>query len=198
MPSQTAPTAPARQGWFRPHGNFYGVSAGGAHGGGTVFKITPAGTLTTLYSFCAQANCADGSGPSGLVQATDGNFYGTTGGGGASDDCSGGCGTAFKITPTGKLTTLHSFDSAEGSGASGLVQATDGNFYGTTGGGGASGSGTVFKITPAGELTTLHSFDLFDISHSTLVQGSDGSLYGETAWGGALASPTATGPASLS
>ena len=75
---------------------------------GTVFKMTPSGTLTTLYSFCPQPQpyCVDGAFPSaGLVQATDGNFYGTTAQGGTSSNA----GTVFKITPSGTLTTLYSF-----------------------------------------------------------------------------------------
>ena len=131
-------------------------SLGGANGGGTVFKITPSGTLTTLYNFCAQSNCATAKPPSaGLVQATNGNFYGTTYLGGANS-----FGTVFKITPTGTLTTLHSFDATDGElPEAGLVQGTDGNFYGTTYQAGPLGNGgTVFKITPAGTLTTLYSF----------------------------------------
>jgi uncharacterized repeat protein (TIGR03803 family) len=140
-------------------GNFYGTasrggtsSACGTSGCGTVFKITPAGKLTTLRSF----DHTDGNGPSGLVQAIDGNFYGTTYAGGASGTaCLGiGCGTVFKITLAGNLTTLHSFDYTDGGNPSALVQATDGNFYGTTYEGGASsascssiGCGTVFKIS---------------------------------------------------
>jgi uncharacterized repeat protein (TIGR03803 family) len=82
--------------------NFYGTTfAGGAGGYGTVFKITPAGALTNLYNFCAQTGCSDGANPyAGLIQATDGNFYGTTEGGGSSN-CqffAHGCGTVFKIT----------------------------------------------------------------------------------------------------
>jgi uncharacterized repeat protein (TIGR03803 family) len=90
----------------------------------------------------------DGAYPNaGLVQASDGNFYGTTSEGGASGNCSGGCGTVFKITPNGTLTTLHSFGGSDGAGPYGaLVQATDGGFYGTTFGGGAYGSGTVFRM----------------------------------------------------
>ncbi|HEV2381125.1 MAG TPA: choice-of-anchor tandem repeat GloVer-containing protein [Terriglobia bacterium] len=137
-------------------GNLYGVTlGGGTYSGGTIFKITPTGTLTTLYSFCAQTNCADGSGPTaGLVEASDGNFYGTTFWGGTYSD-----GIVFKISPTGRLTTLHSFDSNDGSNPNAaLLQATDGNFYGTTYGYGTNGGGTVFKITPGGVLTTLHNF----------------------------------------
>jgi uncharacterized repeat protein (TIGR03803 family) len=140
-------------------GNLYGTTGGGGasyvfgnvgSGYGTVFKITSSGTLTTLYSFCSQTDCTDGVGPgAGLVQATDGNFYGTTGGGGdPSCNPPNGCGTVFKITPSGTLTTLHSFDGTDGVGPGGaLVQATDGNFYGTTATGGANGDGTVFSLS---------------------------------------------------
>jgi uncharacterized repeat protein (TIGR03803 family) len=193
------------------NGNFYGTTLGGAHKHGTIFKITPSGSLTTLYSFCSQSSCTDGAYPvSGLVQATDGNLYGTTSSGGANTtDCRGfGCGTVFKITPSGTLTTLYSFCSQSGctDGAIpevGLVQATDGNFYGTTVTGGAnmtdcfgSSCGTVFKITPSGRLTTLYSFciqsgctDGFD--PSALVQDTNGNFYGTTFLGGA--STTACG-----
>jgi uncharacterized repeat protein (TIGR03803 family) len=142
-------------------GNFYGTTEhAGAHGGGTVFKITPAGTLTTLYSFCAQKGCADGSSPSAaLIQATDGNFYGTTSAGGSSSNCQGGCGTLFEITSTGTLGTLHSFDNTYGRWPAGLVQATDGSFYGTTGYGGsnncANGCGTIFHLAVAPAAITL-------------------------------------------
>jgi uncharacterized repeat protein (TIGR03803 family) len=141
-------------------GNFYGTTEyGGSYrnyscsenGCGTVFKITPRGTLTTLYSFCSQTNCSDGLAPSaGLVQATDGNFYGTTILGGANSVCpnSNGCGTVFKIAPAGELTTLHVFGGTDGQyPVAGLLQATDGNFYGTTNEGGADSVGTVFSLS---------------------------------------------------
>jgi uncharacterized repeat protein (TIGR03803 family) len=167
-------------------GNFYGTT--GADGNATVFKITPGGKVTTLYSFCPKAGCADGDSPyAGLVQATEGNFYGTTHNGGASTACQLGCGTVFKITPAGKLTTLHSFHNTDGvQPFTGLVQATDGNFYGTTSSGGANNFGTVFKITPAGTLTTLHSFDGTDGAYPNggLVQATDGNFYGTTTLGG--------------
>jgi uncharacterized repeat protein (TIGR03803 family) len=142
-----------------PDGNFYGTTvAGGANCArphcGTVFKITPAGKLTTIYSFCTQPGCADGNDPyAGLVQATDGNFYGTTTGGGANCAIPGNCATVFKITPAGTLTTLYTFCSKtncpDGNDPyAGLVQATDGNFYGATNAGGPKNLGTVFKITP--------------------------------------------------
>jgi uncharacterized repeat protein (TIGR03803 family) len=146
------PTSPLVQGL---DGNFYGATGlGGANFDGTIFKISATGTLTTLYSFCSESDCADGYGPSALVLGTDGNFYGTTGGGGATSD-----GTAFKITPQGMLTTLHTFCSETGCRDGSLpvgplVQASDGNFYGTT----DSNAGTVFKMTPQGALTTLYYF----------------------------------------
>ena len=177
-------------------GNFYGTTTiGGANNSGTVFRITPSGSLTTLYSFCSQSGCTDGDMPQGgLVQATGGNLYGTTSQGGAAT-CSGGCGTVFRITPSGSLATLYGFCSKSGchdgsDPRSGLVQGTNGNFYGTTARGGAHKYGTIFKITPSGSLTTLYSFcsqssctDGFD--PGALVQATDGNLYGTTTSGGA-------------
>ncbi|MGH9497534.1 MAG: choice-of-anchor tandem repeat GloVer-containing protein [Terriglobales bacterium] len=183
-------------------GGFYGITGhGGINGGGTVFKISPQGALTTLYSFCAQTGCNDGQTPvAGLVQGLDGNFYGTTdaGGTGSHDTCPLGCGTVFKITPTGTLTTLYSFcaqpNCADGQDPQGeLIQTADGNFYGTTVLGGTgdcvAGCGTVFRMSPQGSMTTLYNF----CSQSScganpftgLVLASDGNLFGETAYGGA-------------
>lgn len=170
-------------------GNFYGTTllggVDGINGLGTVFKITSAGTVTLLYSFCSQPNCTDGEDPyGGIVQARDGNFYGTTYGGGAHGD-----GTVFTISSTGTFTTLHSFAGASDGfyPDAGLVQATDGNFYGTTFQGGANNGGTVFKITAAGALTTLHEFSGYPIEGAlptaTLVQVGE-NLYGTTESGG--------------
>ncbi len=173
-------------------GDFYGVTFnGGVNGHGTVFKVTPVGVLTTLYSFCVQQNCPDGVGPNGpLVQGRDGNFYGTTYSGGTAGGI-GGAGTVFKITPGGTLTTLHSFcfqaHCADGQlPVAGLAQGRDGDFYGTTPYGGANFYGTAFKITPAGTLTVLHDFNQTDGAYpqSPLAQGTDGSLYGTTYQGG--------------
>ncbi len=159
-------------------GNFYGTTLyGGTGGGGTVFQITPSGTLTTLYSFTGGTG---GYYPSaGLVQGSDGNFYGTTLRGGT-----GNSGTVFQITPSGVLTTLYSFaggtDGAHPN--AGLVHGTDDNFYGTTSEGGTTGYGTVFQITPSGSLTTLYTFSGTDGAnpYAGLVQGSDGNFYGTT------------------
>jgi uncharacterized repeat protein (TIGR03803 family) len=178
------------------NGDFYGTThRGGANGAGTVFKITPSGMLTTLYKFCSQSNCTDGLAPHGvLIQVTDGTLYGTTVYGGTSTYCgNSGCGTVFKITPNGALTTLHSFDGADGaSPAAGLVQATDGNLYGVTSVDGAKGDGTVFKITRGGTLTTLHSFDGRDgaTPQAALVQATNGDFYGTTYYGGATGNGT--------
>ncbi len=168
------------------NGNFYGTTwDGGASYAGTVFEITPAGQLTTLYSFCSQANCADGEGPpAGLVQATNGNFYGTTNYGGAN-----GAGTVFGITPTGQLSTLYSFCSqtncADGENPYlGVIQASDGNFYGTTLYGGANGYGTAFGITLGGQLSTLHSFAFTDGAYPFGLLEANGNLYGTTDFGG--------------
>jgi uncharacterized repeat protein (TIGR03803 family) len=187
-------------------GNFYGVTYSGANsqfcpyyngnGCGTVFKITPAGTLSTLYKFCSQPNCTDGFWPAaGLVQGTDGNFYGTTAAGGntsAGGFCStGGCGTVFKITPTGAVTTLYRFGGDDGSYPyAGLVQARNGNFYGTASAGGPDDGGTIFSMTPNGTLTTLYGFcsqpNCTDggSPETGLIQGSDGNFYGTTLYGG--------------
>jgi uncharacterized repeat protein (TIGR03803 family) len=113
-------------------------------GCGTVFEITPAGTLTVVHSF----DKSDGEYPAApLIQATNGTFYGTTIYGGAPGPCYISCGTIFSIIPGGTLTTLHSFDDTDGENpGGGLIQATNGTFYGTTSAGGASNGGTIFSL----------------------------------------------------
>jgi uncharacterized repeat protein (TIGR03803 family) len=170
-------------------GNFYGTtSGGGAYSEGTVFKITTAGALTTLYSFTGGM---DGAGPqAGLIQAGDGHLYGTTTYGGASPGYSG-VGTAFRITTDGTLTTLHRFTGGTdgGSPRAGLIQARDGSLYGTTAGDlyGGNDLGTVFRITTGGKLKTLWNFTGgSDGANPTapLVQARNGNLYGTTYEGG--------------
>jgi uncharacterized protein (TIGR03437 family) len=179
-------------------GSLYGTTSGGGSAkAGTVFKIAPSGALTVLYTFCSQAQCADGAVPTaGLIQASDGNFYGTTSGGDNNNSPVLTGGTVFKITPEGALTVLYSFcaqaECADGGNPlSGVIQALDGNFYGTTSGGGSTNAGTIFKVTPGGVLTTVHSFctqtacaDGYSPS-TALIQASDGNLYGTTSGGGA-------------
>ncbi len=170
-------------------GNLYGTTVlGGANGQGTVFKITTAGKLNVLYSFCSQTQCADGEEPSGaLVQAADGNFYGTTFFGGVHKE-----GTVFRITNAGQLTVLYSFcrhkGCADGANpASELIQSTDGKLYGTTSAGVIrglykNGDGTVFTISTKGQITTLHNFDGSDGAGPVggLVQATTGKFYGTT------------------
>jgi uncharacterized repeat protein (TIGR03803 family) len=167
-------------------GNFYGTGLEANFGYGMIFKVTPGGVLSRLYTFCRQPNCADGYNPNPLIQAGDGNFYGTTTAGGA-----GTWGTIFKVTPAGSLTTLYSFCSqpncADGRAALGrLLPASDGSLYGTTSEGGFDNFGTVFKATPVGGFTTLHTFAQTDGAkpEAGLVQAIDGNFYGTTNLGG--------------
>jgi len=178
-------------------GSLYGLTTLGGtncppYGCGMVFKIAFDGTLVTLHSF----NGNDGSSPIGaLTQGRDGNLYGTTAyGGNLACGYSGGCGTVFKIGPSGTFSTLYTFcpqancpDGDEPDmGVNGLALATDGNFYGVTEFGGANNAGTIFKITPGGELTTLHSFSGSDGAEpwAAPIQATNGILYGTTAYGG--------------
>jgi uncharacterized repeat protein (TIGR03803 family) len=163
-------------------GNFYGTTEnGGIYGLGTVFRMTLAGIFTNLYSFTGGN---DGANPiPGVVQAADGNFYGTTYDGGAD-----GSGTLFEITSAGLLTTRYTFTgSADGGNPwAGLVQASDGNLYGATQFAGTYGFGTVFQLPPTGLLATMAQFDGYDGGNpsAALIQGKDGSLYGTTEGGG--------------
>ena len=190
-------------------GNLYGTTP---YGGtnctqefgacGTLFKLTPAGQETVLYSFCSQSDCSDGAEPlAGVIMDKKGNLYGTTAFGGASPECGLGCGTVFKVTPAGKETVLYSFGSQSGDGyyPEGLIMDKKGNLYGTTGSGGANHNGTVFKMTPTGTETVLYSF----CSQSGCSDGAwpqagvimdeKGNLYGTTIWGGNLSCPFGDG-----
>jgi len=179
-----------------PKGDLYGTTLlGGTFGFGMIFWLTQDGQQEkTLYSFCSQPSCADGSFPAaGLILATDGNLYGTTEEGGNAAACDGGCGTIFRITPRGALTTLYSFAATDGfDPAGGLRQATDGNLYGTTVEGGyeylcPGGCGTLFEITLGGALTTLYSITDFSEASdlgAPLVQATNGVFYGTSQAGG--------------
>ena len=165
-------------------GNFYGVTQDGGTGScpgfagpigcGIFFKLTPAGVFSALYNF---TGAADGSSPSALVQAADGNLYGVTTNGGSA---SCGCGTFFQVTTAGVFTTLFTF----GANSSGghpllLIAGADGNFYGAT------GTETFFKMTPGGALTNLANFNqITGVTPYSLLQGSDGNFYGLTSAGG--------------
>ncbi len=158
-------------------GNIYGATTSNSGTTfGTIFRITPEGVETLLHTFAGPPD--DGWNPLALVQGSDGNLYGTTVAGGVSGQIDGGWGIAFKLTPEGVETVLHSF-TAGSDGASpgvGLLQGKDGNFYGTTESG-------IFRLTPAGVVTGLYAFPGYPGANqpeSKLVQGSDGNLYGTT------------------
>ncbi|MGO8672106.1 MAG: choice-of-anchor tandem repeat GloVer-containing protein, partial [Capsulimonadaceae bacterium] len=177
------------------NGSFYGTTVqGGSAGTGTVFQVDPSGVLTILHSFEDGSVSNDGSYPTpSLTLASDGNFYGTTSTGGSTGTGTNGYGTVYRMTPGGDVTILHNFGDGSVSSdgrypAGGLVQASDGNLYGTTETGGTKGSGTVFRITLSGTETVLYSFgetasDGY-LPWAGLIQASDGKLYGTTLWGG--------------
>jgi len=175
-PAPQWPGGPLTQG---RNGDLYGWSyEGGTNNDGSIWKTTPSGSVTVLYSFTAT------NGPdcqNGMTLGTDGNFYGT-----ALTSCTGS-GYVFKLTPSGTLTVLHTFTGTpDGSGPGPLTLYTDGNFYGVTSKGGANNYGTVFKVTPTGTLTVLYSFDgtnYFANPTYGLTVGNDGNFYG-TQWGG--------------
>ena len=186
------PKAPPVQG---TDGNFYGTAPNLNDGTntGVVYKITSAGKFTTIHAFDFTA----GYNPNApLIQGSDGNFYGTTtlGGKTVTPTCvatfsSATCGTVFKITTAGKVTTLYKFGKTDGAGPLGpVIQGTDGSFYGTTSEGGTSGLGVVFKLTSAGVLTVLHDFNGTDgkTPDAGLVQANDGNFYGVASAGGTL------------
>ncbi len=186
-------------------GYLVGPAPGGANNVGAIYRMTPSGTPTIIYSFCDDTICHDGIGglvSPPLVQTAGGNILGTAGYGGSGANCTvstQGCGAAFRVTAAGggTLTKLHDFCSfahcSDGAVPGPLIQATDGNFYGTAAlGGSAKGYGTVFKLTPAGQYSVIHTFigtDGQDPS-TALFQATDGNLYGTTFQGGASSGGT--------
>ncbi len=174
------PTSPLA---MASNGDFYGLD-----NGGNVWQISPTAKLKVLTTF-------DAPGSAPVIQANNGDLYGVNFGG-AYNYCYGTCGSVFKLTTSGKATTLYSFcgDPQDGVCLDGqdpelaLVQASDGNLYGTTYAGGTDGVndgyGTIFKITLDGAFTSLYSFPGYTPPSSALIEGPDGYLYGTTATGG--------------
>jgi uncharacterized repeat protein (TIGR03803 family) len=178
-------------------GNFYGTTSESVPGSGTVYKMTPSGTpLKTLHVF-DQAAHADGQTPGAIIQGTDGSFYGTTQTGGASDQ-----GTVFKITAAGTLfKLLHSFSGPQGDGSKPfgpIIQARDGNFYGTEFDG-----QYIYKITPTGSFSRFFTLtsQTGAIAEAGLIQATDGKFYGAMQFYGAgygtILQLTPTGMASV-
>ncbi len=174
-------------------GNLYGTTTeGGTANTGTVFVITPAGTLTTLHSFVR----GEGTAPqASLVRGTDGNFYGTTAFNGSTDQRNVGPGSIFRITPAGSFQVLHLFNpNVDGfDPIAGLVQGSDGAFYGVNPDGGANGTGTIFRVTADGVFSVIYTFSYPDgggfngdgiAPTGTLLNGGNGLLYGNTSLGG--------------
>jgi len=165
-------------------GAYYGTTEqGGSADCGTVYRVTAGGTFKTLYNFDGPHGCQPLAPP---VLGTDGNFYGTTLV--LTGVNNPNLGAIYKITPTGALTLVHTFDGTHGAEAyAPLMQASDGNFYGATVNGGMYGNGVVFEMTPAGAFTDLHDFDPNTEGgepFSALVEGTNGFLYGTTVDGG--------------
>jgi uncharacterized repeat protein (TIGR03803 family) len=183
---------PTAQPTLATDGNFYGTTENGGvyditnGGDGTVFRLTTNGLLTSLASF----NGTNGANPvAALAQGADGYLYGTTHNGGTNDLATGGDGTVFRISTNGQLATLYSFTGGiDGANPQApLTLGTDGNFYGTTSGGGVNDGGTVFELTPGGTLTTLVLFDYDSYGANPLAglfEGADGSFYGTAESGG--------------
>jgi uncharacterized repeat protein (TIGR03803 family) len=166
-------------------GFLYGTTFnGGKQNDGVLFRISKTGTgFKVLHNFCSSANCADGSIPNGLLLGQDGNLYGTTQEGGSSvSPCpSSGCGTIFRFEPTtGAFTVLHRLGAADGLEPTGMIQATNGNFYGVTDGLPRVGTfnADIFQFTPAGEFTVQFKSSIHNTPISGLTQGANGNLYG--------------------
>jgi uncharacterized repeat protein (TIGR03803 family) len=179
----SGPVAPLVQG---SDGYFYGTTVGGGqYRLGTIFRISSTGDFKVLYQF----DGTKGKIPEGaLIQASDGNFYGVTATGGTLNQ-----GVAFKMTPGGAVTVLYDFSLTAVDGnepVGGLIQATDGNFYGTLTFGGAGTEGSIYRLTPAGVFTKLHDFrtQTGSFPESTLLQHTSGKLCGITTDGGTYGS----------
>jgi uncharacterized repeat protein (TIGR03803 family) len=161
-------------------GNIYsttGNNDGGSGIYGSIYKVTPGGTATTLYTF---TNGADGSYPyMPPIEAANGIFYGVTSNQAVNS-------TAYSVTSSGTFTTLHTFTGTDGQNVSSVMQASDGNFYGASVSGGSSNNGVIFRMSPAGTVTVLHNFAGTDGSQGywPLMQAKNGDFYGTTLNGG--------------
>jgi uncharacterized repeat protein (TIGR03803 family) len=170
---------------FGSDGNLYGTTRDAPPYFGTIFKITTNGLLTTLVRFAGDNGATPLNGP--LIQGLDSSFYGMTVRGGNSSPYDGG--TAFRMTAGGALTVLHRFEYSSGDEPyGGLIQATDGDFYGMTSSGGPLGGGTVFRLSPTGAHTPLVAFSYLGATglnpYSALLQAIDRNFYGTTVQGG--------------
>ena len=185
------PTAPPLQ---VADGNFYGTAGGGPdwkttnnNATGIIYRMDTNGVLTTLFSF-NQTNGEAPGGASGLIVGNDGALYGVAQQGGPNFTNNGGAGTIFKITTNGNFTLLASFNGTNGVGPANIIQASDGNFYGTSESApdDTNGFGTVFQMTPDGHMNTLVRFNGTNGAYPlAIMQASDGCLYGTTIYGGA-------------
>ena len=171
------------------NGNLYGTTtSGGASGAGTVFKLTATGVLTVLHTFTGKSG--DGATPyGGLIQGAGGYFYGTKNGGGGAATCPSGCGTIYRVSPSGSYQVLHRFNGNDGMTAGSSLLAASGGYFGTTSLGGSHGFGVVYELKTNNQLVVLYNFtETTDGGqpYASLAQDSAGNLYGTTIYGGAF------------
>jgi uncharacterized repeat protein (TIGR03803 family) len=175
-------------------GNLYSAGSSAFQPNGYIYRMTPAGEVTILHSFCMESGCSDGSVPLPPILGSDGNLYGVTLGGGNSDVA----GIVYKLTLSGEFMKLYSFcaDSSvcpDGQSPNGIIQASDGNLYGVTSRGGGNvvgGAGTIFSLSTTGNFKLLYTFcSLSNCADgqtplSQPIQGDDGNFYGTAQLGG--------------
>jgi uncharacterized repeat protein (TIGR03803 family) len=164
-------------------GNFYGAARSGTLLYDEIFRVTPTGQISSLYTFCSLPDCADGEYTTAPVLGSDGNLYGVSSGG--SDYTWSGA--LYRLTLDGQRTTLYTFcptaNCVGGEIPNGIIQGSDGNFYGTTAEGGASNAGTILQVSSTGKFKLLYSFCGGDCAEgdgplALPMQGSDGNFYG--------------------
>jgi uncharacterized repeat protein (TIGR03803 family) len=170
---------------YASDGNYYGISIVQADHSGYVYRLSPSGSpLTKIYTFPAAAfGIFGGYNIVPLLQASDGNLYGVTPGGGAN-----GTGTIYKLTLAGQYTLLYSFPRDNNSNPAALIEASDGSLYGATNGNlGVGGHSLIFRITKTGQYSVV--FPMTNLTSQGgclcyLTQGSDGNIYGSAQVGG--------------